>query len=157
MTNPGKVLPEMLEVSTDAMGCILSYDGMSGISLPLRAVDMLTSMVDTTTIGPSATGRRKGIGHAPPNSFVRSLIFGGRNQNSASYYQSSAGFSGSQELRNYNTPSNHHHRPAIPSVGMNVQQRSSGQGPTVVTHGSAFYGARISREDYSKRQRGNGS
>ncbi|KAL3510037.1 hypothetical protein ACH5RR_029438 [Cinchona calisaya] len=140
VTNPGKVLPEMLGASINAIACILSYDGMSGISFPVEAVEMLTSMVDTTVIGQSGPGRRKGIDQNS-NSFLKSLISTGKNQNCVSNYQK-VRISGSAVLRNCNSPSNHH--------------QPSSQGLTISGHGSAMYGARISREDHPKRPRGNG-
>lgn len=56
VTHPGKVLPEVLAASINAMGCILSYNGMSGISLPHEPVDSLTTMVGATEIGQSDPG-----------------------------------------------------------------------------------------------------
>ncbi|XP_069143095.1 DExH-box ATP-dependent RNA helicase DExH6 isoform X2 [Solanum lycopersicum] len=56
VTHPGKVLPEVLAASINAMGWILSYNGMSGISLPHEPVDSLTTMVGATEIGQSDPG-----------------------------------------------------------------------------------------------------
>lgn len=150
MTNPGKVLPEMLGASLYAIACILSYDGMSGISLPLEPVDMLTSMVDTTVIGgQSDPGKRKVIGQNS-RSFLRSLISPGRSQNATSNSQK-VGIR-TLVLGNCSNPPNHHQQ-GFTSVG-NVNQRPSSQNPTI--SGSPIYGARISREDYPKRPRGIG-
>ncbi|CAN4084548.1 unnamed protein product [Withania somnifera] len=71
VTHPGKVLPEVLAASIYAMACILSYNGMSGISLPLEPVDSLTTMVSATEISQSP-GRNNGMDinpKIPPNSF----------------------------------------------------------------------------------------
>ncbi|CAI9111904.1 OLC1v1012242C1 [Oldenlandia corymbosa var. corymbosa] len=130
VTNPGKVLPEMLVASIYAIVRILSYDGMSGIPLPSESVDMLASMVDSTAIGPSTNGRGKGIGHNP-RSFLRSLIFPVKNKMPA--------FFEAQVLRSSNASSSQNQRPAVSSVGMmNVQPRVPGQGL---------------RDHHSKRQR----
>ncbi|KAK4355822.1 hypothetical protein RND71_024793 [Anisodus tanguticus] len=68
VTRPGKVLPEVLAASIYAMACILSYNGMSGISLPLEPVDSLTTMVSATEIGQSDPGRNNGMDMNPNNS-----------------------------------------------------------------------------------------
>lgn len=52
-----------------ALACILSYDGLSGISL--ESVEMLTSMVNATEIGHFAPGRSVGI-HKKVSWFHRS-------------------------------------------------------------------------------------
>ncbi|KAK6784734.1 hypothetical protein RDI58_018189 [Solanum bulbocastanum] len=72
VTHPGKVLPEVLAASINAMGCILSYNGMSGISLPHEPVDSLTTMVSATEIGQSDPGWNNRMDMNPnisPNSF----------------------------------------------------------------------------------------
>ncbi|KAM3221572.1 DExH-box ATP-dependent RNA helicase DExH6 [Capsicum annuum] len=70
VTHPGKVLPEVLAASIYAVACILLYNGMSGISLPLEPVDSLTTMVSATGIGHSDTGRNNGMNpNNSPNSF----------------------------------------------------------------------------------------
>ncbi|XP_038906441.1 DExH-box ATP-dependent RNA helicase DExH6 isoform X2 [Benincasa hispida] len=56
--HPNGVLPSVLNASMHALSCILSYDGLSGISL--ESVEMLTSMVNATEIGHFAPGRSIG-------------------------------------------------------------------------------------------------
>ncbi|KGN53521.2 hypothetical protein Csa_014615 [Cucumis sativus] len=56
--HPNGVLPPVLGASMHALACILSYDGLSGISL--ESVEMLTSMVNATEIGHFAPGRSIG-------------------------------------------------------------------------------------------------
>ncbi|KAK4341799.1 hypothetical protein RND71_037615 [Anisodus tanguticus] len=67
-THPGKVLPDVLAASIYAMSCILSYNGMAGISLPLEPMDLLTTMVNATEIGQSDPGRNNGMDMNPNNS-----------------------------------------------------------------------------------------
>ncbi|XP_008451835.2 DExH-box ATP-dependent RNA helicase DExH6 isoform X3 [Cucumis melo] len=56
--HPNGVLPPVLGASMHSLACILSYDGLSGISL--ESVEMLTSMVNATEIGQFAPGRSVG-------------------------------------------------------------------------------------------------
>ncbi|CAK9324402.1 unnamed protein product [Citrullus colocynthis] len=67
--HPNGVLPSVLGASMHALACILSYDGLSGISL--ESVEMLTSMVNATEIGHFAPGRSVGI-HKKVSWFHRS-------------------------------------------------------------------------------------
>lgn len=86
VTHPGKVLPEVLAASVNAMACILSYNGMSGISLPLEPVDSLTTMVSATEIGQSDPGWNNGMDmnpNIPPNSFG----YHGRHQHPNMHHQ----------------------------------------------------------------------
>ncbi|KAH0709387.1 hypothetical protein KY284_010814 [Solanum tuberosum] len=79
VTHPGKVLLEVLASSINAMSCILSYNGMSGISLLHEPVDSLTTMVSATEIGQSDPGWNNRIDMNPnisPNSFE----YNGRHQ-----------------------------------------------------------------------------
>uniref|UniRef100_M1AC94 RNA helicase n=1 Tax=Solanum tuberosum TaxID=4113 RepID=M1AC94_SOLTU len=79
VTHPGKVLLEVLASSINAMSCILSYNGMSGISLLHEPVDSLTTMVSATEIGQSDPGWNNIIDMNPnisPNSFE----YNGRHQ-----------------------------------------------------------------------------
>ncbi|CAI9754477.1 unnamed protein product [Fraxinus pennsylvanica] len=79
VTHPQKVLPEHLGASLYAIACILSYDGMSEISLPLEPVDSLSTMVRTANIGPS-NGRKKMV----MNQYPRNYKNHGKHQNSVS-------------------------------------------------------------------------
>ncbi|XP_041991533.1 LOW QUALITY PROTEIN: DExH-box ATP-dependent RNA helicase DExH6-like [Salvia splendens] len=67
VTKPRDVLPEHLGASLYAIACILSYDGMSGISLPPEPVDTLTTMVSVADI---SHGRR-----VPIKSYLKSLLY----------------------------------------------------------------------------------
>lgn len=71
VTHPHKELPPALAAYTYTTACILSNDGLSGISLPGESVESLTSMVHATEIDESCSGRR-GISQNP-NSFLSSL------------------------------------------------------------------------------------
>ncbi|XP_041993919.1 DExH-box ATP-dependent RNA helicase DExH6-like isoform X2 [Salvia splendens] len=71
VTKPRDVLPEHLGASLYAIACILSYDGMSGISLPPEPVDTLTTMVSVADI---SHGRRVPI-NRPAKSYLKSLLY----------------------------------------------------------------------------------
>ncbi|KAF9589788.1 hypothetical protein IFM89_028723 [Coptis chinensis] len=62
---PSKVLPPALGASMYAIACILSYDGLSGISPSLKTIGSLTSMKNATE--PSGTDSK-------PSAFLRSLL-----------------------------------------------------------------------------------
>ncbi|GER54025.1 ATP-dependent RNA helicase [Striga asiatica] len=71
--HPKKVLPEHLGASLYAIACILSYDGMSGISLPNESVDSLASMVSATDI--SGLGRvSTKSANQPSQNYLKSLL-----------------------------------------------------------------------------------
>ncbi|CAA0836936.1 helicase in vascular tissue and tapetum [Striga hermonthica] len=71
--HPKKVLPEHLGASLYAIACILSYDGMSGISLPNEPVDSLASMVSATDI--SGLGRvSTNTANQPSQNYLKSLL-----------------------------------------------------------------------------------
>ncbi|KAK4484326.1 hypothetical protein RD792_006903, partial [Penstemon davidsonii] len=74
ITHPRKPLPEHLGASLYAIACILSYDGMAGISLPLEPVDSLATMVSAADIS-----RENHNNHYPKSTLM--------HQNSASNYQ----------------------------------------------------------------------
>lgn len=84
VTHPGKVLPEVLAASIYAVACILLYNGMSGISLPLEPVDSLTTMVSATGIGHSDTGRNNGMN---PNNSPNSFGYSGLHQRPYLHHQ----------------------------------------------------------------------
>ncbi|KAL1560914.1 DExH-box ATP-dependent RNA helicase DExH6, variant 2 [Salvia divinorum] len=71
VTKPRDVLPEHLGASLYAIACILSYDGMSGISLPPEPVDTLTTIVSVADI---SHGRRVPI-NRPAKSYLKSLLY----------------------------------------------------------------------------------
>lgn len=145
MTHACEVLPPMLGASVYAIACILSYDGLSGISLPLESVDSLASMVNATEIDNTASGRRR-TGQNP-NSFLKTLMFHDTiRHKSPSRYHKNKG------IENWNSPSSYHARPGYMPPTLTSNQRPLSQGP-----GFGGYRALGPRGDSFKRQRGNGS
>lgn len=142
ITHPEKILPELLGASMHAIACILSYDGLAGMKLPLESVDSLTSMVKATEIGQSEIGRRKGGGQNP-SSFLRSLIAHGKYQGSSPHYHKVA------------APLYHHAQ--LPLTSNPSLYFTSLEGSTRSGHGAYVSGSSTApRGDYSlKRNRGN--
>ncbi|KAG5246174.1 hypothetical protein OIU77_019898 [Salix suchowensis] len=83
VTHPHKELPPALGAYAYTTACILSNDGLSGISLPGESVESLTSMVNATEIDKSTSGRR-GTGQNP-NSFL-SLLMNDKQQTAPRYH-----------------------------------------------------------------------
>ncbi|KAB5557411.1 hypothetical protein DKX38_008320 [Salix brachista] len=83
VTHPHKELPPALGAYAYTTACILSNDGLSGISLPRESVESLTSMVHATEIDKSTSGRR-GTGQNP-NSFL-SLLMNDKQQTAPRYH-----------------------------------------------------------------------
>ncbi|KAJ6681386.1 hypothetical protein OIU74_019796 [Salix koriyanagi] len=83
VTHPHKELPPALGAYAYTTACILSNDGLSGISLPGESVESLTSMVHATEIDKSTSGRR-GTGQNP-NSFL-SLLMNDKQQTAPRYH-----------------------------------------------------------------------
>lgn len=137
-----------------AIACILSYDGLSGISLPAESVDSLTSMVHATELDKSAPGRRRGLGQNQ-NGFLKSLMSHGAQQTASapSHYHKARTPAFKGKLNN-NEPSSHNFVPTN-LVGMNPYQRPPLQGLASVGYCSGMYGPLGPRGDTSKRQRGN--
>lgn len=86
VSHPGKVLPEILAASVYAMACILSYNGMAGISSLLEPVDSLTTMVSATEIGQPDRGSYNGMDMNPNNS-LSSPMYHGQHQRSYTPHQ----------------------------------------------------------------------
>nr|XP_016442949.1 PREDICTED: DExH-box ATP-dependent RNA helicase DExH6-like isoform X1 [Nicotiana tabacum] len=86
VSHPGKVLPEILAASIYAMACILSYNGMTGISLLLEPVDSLTTMVSATEIGQPDRGSYNGMDMNPINS-LSSPMYHGQHQRYYTHHQ----------------------------------------------------------------------
>ncbi|XP_059664898.1 DExH-box ATP-dependent RNA helicase DExH6-like [Cornus florida] len=152
VTHPKKVLPQLLEASVYAISCVLSYDGMSGVSLSLKSVDALTSMVNATEID-QESGRKK-MGQNP-NGFMRSLMWNDNPQNFPSNHNKGR-LPENKGKAHWNHPSSHHVVPPAP-VFMNADQRSASQGSSAAGFGHGTYGQISSRADSFKRQRGNRS
>ncbi|KAL6554433.1 hypothetical protein OROMI_020106 [Orobanche minor] len=79
--HPHKLLPEHLGASLYAVACILSYDGMSGISLPTEPVDSLATMVSATDIGQTDHGEAV-ANNQPPQNYLKTLM---HRENNTSY------------------------------------------------------------------------
>ncbi|KAM7497850.1 hypothetical protein LguiA_022264 [Lonicera macranthoides] len=131
VTHSHKVLPEELGASIHALSCILSYDGMLGVSPPFESVDSLTSMVSAAEISPSERGQ--GSMGQNSNSFLKWLI----NPGTPHYNRGR-----SRGIANHNDPSTHYGQPY--------------PGPTGPGPHSRAYGVIPPRDDSFKRQRGNG-
>ncbi|GAA0171337.1 RNA helicase [Lithospermum erythrorhizon] len=84
--HPGKVLPDVLDASMYSMACILSYDGMSGVSSPYESVDTLTSMVSAAEINRLGPGSNQRGNHSN-NNFTASTTGRGKSQNSNVHHQ----------------------------------------------------------------------
>lgn len=89
VTHPRKVLPQNLGASLYAIACILSYDGMSGISSPSEPVDALTTMVGAADIGRANHGKNM-LMNRPSKNYLLSLLYHGKHQNPSSHNQSYA-------------------------------------------------------------------
>lgn len=127
LKHPNEILPPVLAASVYAVACILSYDGLSGVSLPTEPVDSLTSMVNATKIGKSAL--EKGGPPQNTNKFLQSLFMSNRiRQDTHSRGRS-------------RDPSNSNKN------GTNLHGSDSPEG------GSKC----ISKTDFHKRRRGNGA
>ncbi|KAF9682853.1 hypothetical protein SADUNF_Sadunf05G0151300 [Salix dunnii] len=83
VTHPHKELPPALGAYAYTTACILSNDGLSGISLPGESVESLTSMVHATEIDKSTSGRRGASQN--PNSFL-SLLMNDKQQTGPRYH-----------------------------------------------------------------------
>ncbi|XP_015973252.1 DExH-box ATP-dependent RNA helicase DExH6 isoform X1 [Arachis duranensis] len=59
VTHPRNSLPPMLGASMQAIACILSCDGCSGLPVTSDGVDTLATMVNTTYLGKPAPGTRR--------------------------------------------------------------------------------------------------
>ncbi|KAL3633801.1 hypothetical protein CASFOL_022563 [Castilleja foliolosa] len=73
---PHKVLPEHLGASLYAIACLLSYDGMSGISSPTEpvSVDSLATMVSASDIGQADNYFNAMLMNQPPRNYLKSLL-----------------------------------------------------------------------------------
>ncbi|KAJ0111776.1 hypothetical protein Patl1_01411 [Pistacia atlantica] len=142
VTHPRAALPPALEASIHGIACILSYDGLSGISFPSEPVDSITSMIQGTEIDKSMGGRSRDTGHSP-NNFLRSLMNHNTHQNSALHiHKNREHFKGSR--KGNETSSSYDGRPPV-------------QGSTIVGSGSVMSVTHGPRGDSFKRQRGSGS
>ncbi|KAH6780972.1 helicase in vascular tissue and tapetum [Perilla frutescens var. hirtella] len=133
VTHPKSVLPENLGASLYAIACILSYDGMFGISLPSEPVDALATMVSAADIGHGQTMQK----NQPSKNYLWSLLYHSRHQNPSSHHQSYA---------------SHHH--TQPSYHVNHHQTYA---PESGTNRSTMHGSPVGKGSFSKRPRGSGN
>ncbi|KAL6529829.1 hypothetical protein OROGR_015452 [Orobanche gracilis] len=70
--HPHELLPEHLGASIYAVACILSYDGMSGISLPTEPVDSPATMVSASDTGQTDDG--KAVANNQPQNYLKTLM-----------------------------------------------------------------------------------
>lgn len=148
--NPYKVLPAALEASAYATACILSYDGLSGISLPSESMDSLTSMVHATKIDKATSGRSRGKGQNP-NSLLSSLMGHATRQTSFPHHDNSKKpvFTGMPDCN----PSTEKFKQPKSSVSTNPYEGPPRQG--LDRSHSGTHGRVDLRGDSSKRHRGN--
>ncbi|XP_057469455.1 DExH-box ATP-dependent RNA helicase DExH6-like [Actinidia eriantha] len=130
---PRKILPPFLGASMHAIACVLSYDGLSGVSLQSEPVDALTSIVNATEINQSTPRGTEMMGQ-DSNRFLKSLMFSHTRRNTPS-----------------NLPTN------IPPPYVLTMNSN---GLTLVNSGGALRGSGIvgplaPMGDSTKRQRGN--
>ncbi|XP_021898474.1 DExH-box ATP-dependent RNA helicase DExH6-like isoform X2 [Carica papaya] len=105
VTNPRQDLPPVLGDAIYAVACILSFDGLSGITFPPDSVESLTSMVNATEIGKPASGRRGTAQN--PNGFLKSLMDRNAFKNSSSCYDQTVA------PRHVNEPGRQNATPAV--------------------------------------------
>ncbi|KAG8387134.1 hypothetical protein BUALT_Bualt03G0221700 [Buddleja alternifolia] len=74
VTHPRDVLPQHLGASLYATACILSYDGMSGISLPLEPNDSFDTTVNPADVNQPNQGNKKGTNQPPRGNYLKSLM-----------------------------------------------------------------------------------
>ncbi|KAF8412726.1 hypothetical protein HHK36_000695 [Tetracentron sinense] len=178
--HPWKVLPPALEASVNAIASILSWDGRSGISLPLESVESPSSMSNAKEIDMSTPGKRKRKS-LNSNGFLKSLM-----SNDSPHHQKSRTLiskdSHQNDLPSNNRPppytsaltnpyqrtptevppytsvqTNPYQRtptqvPPYTSVHTNLSQRTPTQVPGLAGYGLARYGTYGSRENSFERQ-----
>ena len=133
-----------------ALACILSYDGLSGVSLPLESVDSLTSMVNATEIDKYSPGKKKEMVQNP-NGFLRSLTTQGTPKRFPCHHHNTK-VPASKGPTNLGAPSSQNVRPPLNSAGMKFAPQGSRlneDGLATQSHGP--------RGDSLKRQRENGT
>ncbi|XVF14443.1 hypothetical protein REPUB_Repub09cG0060600 [Reevesia pubescens] len=145
--HPRQVLPPVLWASMYAIACILSYDGLSGISTQAESVDSLTLRVRATDINKPMPGRR-GMG-PNPSRFILSLV----NQSpfDTSNYQK-AKTPAVEAVTNGIEPSSCNQQAPAMSVGTSLNQASS-KGPISVASGSGVSKLQGPRRESCKRRR----
>uniref|UniRef100_A0A2P2LDZ3 RNA helicase n=2 Tax=Rhizophora mucronata TaxID=61149 RepID=A0A2P2LDZ3_RHIMU len=139
-------LPPTLVASTYAAASILSYDGLSGISLPAGNVDTLTSMVHATEIYNPRLGRG-GIFHYT-NGSLKSWMSHGTEQSSPSRVNKTK-IPPFKEKSTENESSRRNFPPPVGLGSVKPHHRSVSVG-----YNSAMYGTSGARGDCSKRHRG---
>ncbi|KAL5976174.1 hypothetical protein ACLOJK_020504 [Asimina triloba] len=148
--HPRKVLPPALGASVYAIACILSYDGLSGISLHLESVDSLTSMVNAAGLDKSSprkqfrTTARRGNPNRP-SGFLKSLMSDGMHSHTTAQFNKSM-MSQPDSVHYNDSKVANSHKPSVPS------------GKHYAPQGAPFQrsGGTASRNGSFKRRRGSG-
>ncbi|XP_010242093.1 PREDICTED: DExH-box ATP-dependent RNA helicase DExH6-like isoform X2 [Nelumbo nucifera] len=167
--HPCEVLPPALGASIYAIACILSYDGLSGISLPLESVDSLTSMVNAAGINNSAAGEdsksalsggRRVVGQniSNSNNYLRQLMnddigYDVRHNSPSRYHKSRKPVSNGGHLSGSSAQIR---SPSLPFVPIHGSQRPP-QVQGLSGHGSGRQGSSGPRSGSYKRHRGSGT
>lgn len=100
---PRQTLPPDLGHTIYAIACALSFDGLSGISMPLESVDSLASMVNATEIDKSSHGRKPRPPY--PSNFLKSLMSNDFRHSGSTSHDQRSWSSSSRGSRNWNSPS----------------------------------------------------
>ena len=108
----------------NAIACILSYDGLSGVPPKSDSVDTLTTMVSETRIDKSVSGSRKGMGQNVRGPLTQFMNHGGYP---TSMPPSKASASASKAKKNSGEPSSRYTSVAS-SAGSNPNQNPFFQG-----------------------------
>ncbi|KAG6661759.1 DExH-box ATP-dependent RNA helicase DExH6-like [Carya illinoinensis] len=155
VTHPRTVLPPVLGASMHAVANILSFDGLSGMSIPLEPVDSLTSMVNAAEINKSAPGKRRMMVQNS-DGYLRSLMGDSMYQKSPSHHPNSGvpKLKGTTNLGDFSSdrvwsPRN--------SAVQNMYGTPALRGPISDGNGLGMFHKHGSRGDSLKRQRENES
>ncbi|KAF5744051.1 ATP-dependent RNA helicase DHX36-like isoform X1 [Tripterygium wilfordii] len=146
VTHPHEQPPPVLEVSTLAIAYVLSYDGLSGVSLPRESVESLTSILHATEINSSKQEMSKGMGLE----FLVSLMTDDKCQNSPQRRKARILSSGGIAM--VNDPSSSNSQLLGTSFGTNSSLGPPSQVPTIVGYNPDGNG-RCNRRKQPPRQR----
>ncbi|XVF60717.1 hypothetical protein PTKIN_Ptkin08bG0070700 [Pterospermum kingtungense] len=146
--HPREVLPPVLGASIYAIACILSYDGLPGISTQAASVDSLTEMVGATKINKPVPERT--AMDPNPSRFLLSLM--NRSPFDTSNYQK-AKVPAIEAVANRIEPSSCNKQAPITSVGMSLDEASS-QEPISAASGSGVSKLQGHEGDSCKRRHG---
>lgn len=130
------MLPPILGASVYAIACILSYDGLSGISLCSEPVDLATSIVNATETENPLQGKTGPCQNT--NRYLVSLMSHGTHQDNTHPWHHN------NRASNFRGPANSRHP---------IKPNSSNLG----SHGTSPHGSYGPKGDSHKRQRWNGA